>query len=256
MDMSRQERAIHKEPVLEKLSREDTSAFEKYRAFFVGKAGLPAFMQYELAVTLLAPLPGALGFMLRKLFYPALFARVGRGANWGRNIALRHPGAIRLGERVGIDDNCLLDARGAGAEGIQIGDDVLIARDSIIQCKTGPIRLGDRCSIGSQCQLSSVSGIILGKAVMVGGQGYIGGGRYWTGDREKYIMDQGLYTKGPVVIEDDVWVGAGATILDGVHIGRGCVIGSGAVIREDLPPYSVVTPYQKLVMLPRGQSEE
>lgn len=252
MSFSRQDQAIQKEPVLDKVNRKDTSAFEKYAGFFVGKAGLRALFHYEWMAVILAPMPGAPGLLLRKLFYPGLFARVGRDVNWGRNIALRYPGKIFLGDRVGIDDNCLLDASGGGDDGLHIGSDVLIARDSIIQCKTGPIRLGDRCTISSQCQLSSVSGISLGKGVMLGGQCYIGGGRYRTEDRERLIMDQGLYSKGPVVIEDDVWIGAGATVLDGVHIGRGCVVGAGAVIREDLPPYSVVTPYQKLVMLPRG----
>jgi acetyltransferase-like isoleucine patch superfamily enzyme len=254
MTVSRQEQAVYKKPVLESINEEKSSAIQKYRDFFIGKPGLLEMVKYELAVTLLAPMTGALGLALRKAFYPQLFRKVGQGVVWGKNISLRHPGRISIGDRVGIDDDCLLDAKGGQEEGIQVGNDVLIARSSIIQCKTGPIRLGDRVSIGSQCQLSSVSGIFLGNAVMVGGQCYIGGGRYHIEDRDTPIMDQGLFSKGPVVVDEDVWVGAGVTILDGVHIGKGCVIGSGAVIREDLPPYSVVTPYQKLVLLPRGEA--
>lgn len=254
MDVARQEQVIHKEPVLKDINETGTSALEKYGHFFVGKPGLLAFLGYEWRMALLASMPGALGLLLRKIFYPALFKSAGSGVVWGRNIALRHPGKIRIGDRVGIDDDCLLDARGAGEEGIQIGDEVLIARASIIQAKTGPIRLGNRCSVGSQCQLSSVSGIFCGEGVMIGGQCYIGGGRYHIDRRDQFIMDQGLYSKGPVVIEDDVWIGAGVNVLDGVRIGRGSVIGSGAVVREDIPPYSVVTPYQKLVMLPRGEA--
>ena len=48
------------------------------------------------------------------------------------------------------------------------------------------------------------------------------------------------YSKGPIVVEDDVWIGTGAIILSGVHIGRGAVIAAGAVITKDVPPYAIV----------------
>lgn len=46
-------------------------------------------------------------------------------------------------------------------------------------------------------------------------------------------------SKGDIVIDDDVWIGYGATILSGVHIGQGAVIGAGAVVTKDVQPYSV-----------------
>jgi acetyltransferase-like isoleucine patch superfamily enzyme len=53
------------------------------------------------------------------------------------------------------------------------------------------------------------------------------------------MMEQGLYSNGPVVIEDDVWLGAGAIVLDGVRIGKGCIVGAGAVVTKDLPDYAI-----------------
>jgi acetyltransferase-like isoleucine patch superfamily enzyme len=44
----------------------------------------------------------------------------------------------------------------------------------------------------------------------------------------------------PVVIEDDVWLGARVTVLKGVHIGRGAVVAAGAVVTRDVPPYTLV----------------
>lgn len=44
----------------------------------------------------------------------------------------------------------------------------------------------------------------------------------------------------PVVIDDDVWVGAGATILHGSHICRGAIVAAGALVRNDVPPYAIV----------------
>ena len=43
-----------------------------------------------------------------------------------------------------------------------------------------------------------------------------------------------------IIVEEDVWIGARVTILQGVHIGRGCIIGAGTVLRKSTPPYSVV----------------
>ena len=251
-----QERSIEKDSVIRKLSSEEQSALKKYQTFFLGSDSLGYMAKYELLTMLFGPLPGALGLFLRKQFYPGLFKHVGSGVAWGRNITLRHPGNIWIGDRVAIDDDCFLDAKGAGEAGVHIGSDVLVARSTIIQAKTGPIRIGDHCVIGSQCQFSSAGGIEFGQHVMLAGQSYIGGGRYRMEDLDTPMMEQGLYTKGPVVVEDDVWVGAGAIIQDGVHIGRGSVIGAGAVIREDVPAHTVVVPHQRLVMLPRQKGDE
>jgi acetyltransferase-like isoleucine patch superfamily enzyme len=255
MNLPGPERTVYKKSVLKSINVSGTSALKKYQTIFVGRPGLWALLRYEWCTFVLAPMPGALGLFLRKALYAGLFRRAGSGVVWGRNISLRHPGKISVGNRVAIDDGCLLDARGAGEEGISIGDDVLIARNTIIQAKASPITIGDRCTIASQCQLSAAGEIRLGRAVMVGGQCYIGGGRYRTGDRSVPMTDQELYSRGPVVIEDDVWIGAGVTILDGVRIGTGSVIGAGALVREDVPPFTVATPYHKLVLLPRAANE-
>lgn len=246
------QQVLEKESIVEALHAEEQSALEKYQSFFVGSRALGVLLRFELITSLFGPMPGAAGFLLRKLFYPYLFRDVGAGTNWGRNIALRYPHRISIGSRTAIDDNCTLDARGAGSEGIRIGNEVTIARSTLIQAKVAPIAIGDRCNISSQTHFSSAGGITLGKAVMVAGNCYIGGGRYRSDSREIPMMDQELYAEGPVIIEDDVWIGAGVIIQDGVHIGRGSIIGAGAVVREDVPKFTVVTPHQRLVMLPRG----
>lgn len=47
-------------------------------------------------------------------------------------------------------------------------------------------------------------------------------------------------SKGDIVMDDDVWIGYGATILSGVHIGQGAVIAAGSVVSKDVPPYAIV----------------
>jgi acetyltransferase-like isoleucine patch superfamily enzyme len=198
-------------------------------------------------------MPGALGFLLRQKLYPSMFQHVGAGVVFGRNVSVRYPKNIVLHDRVALDDGVLIDAKDCMKDGIEIGKDVLIARDTIIQGKGGDIHIDDGASIGSQCQFASIGGIYVGKGSMIAGQTYIGGGRYRTDDVKKPIKEQEIYSKGPTIIEDDVWIGAGCVIQDGVHIGKGTVVGSGAVVMNDLPPYTIVAPYQKHVMLPRDK---
>ena len=49
-----------------------------------------------------------------------------------------------------------------------------------------------------------------------------------------------MYSKGKIIIEDDVWIGKGATILSGVTLGKGCIVGAKAVVAKDVPPYAIV----------------
>jgi acetyltransferase-like isoleucine patch superfamily enzyme len=248
----RPRRVLHKEPVIGSLASRDRSALAKYQDFFIGRRGLLPLLRHELTIALAANMPGAPGFLLRSRLYRGIFRRLGRGVQFGRGIALRHPLSISIGDRTAIDDDCLLDARGGGDEGIIIGDDCLIARGSIVQCKTGSIAIGDGCSIGSHCILSSAGGIRLGNHVLVAGRCYIGGGRYRTDLCGTPIMHQELYSQGPVVIGDDVWLGAGVIVLDGVRIGGGSVIGAGAVVRKDVPENTILIPQTEMTTRPRG----
>jgi acetyltransferase-like isoleucine patch superfamily enzyme len=57
-------------------------------------------------------------------------------------------------------------------------------------------------------------------------------------DRSKPMLEQGVKFSN-VIIEDDVWIGYGVTILPGVRIGKGSVLGARAVVTKDVKPYSV-----------------
>ena len=54
------------------------------------------------------------------------------------------------------------------------------------------------------------------------------------------MVEQGIHTKGPVVLGNDVWVGAGARVLDGVRIGDGAIIEAGAVVTAAVPPNAIM----------------
>ena len=235
----------------------DRGALRKYQDFFVGSRSMGTLIRYELAQLLATYIPGASGYVLRKLLVVPLLGSAGDGVQIGRGVTFRHPGKMTIGSQTAIDDACALDARGVEKGAFNIGSDVLVARGTAITSKTdhGFIEIGDHCTIGKNCILSSSGGIRLGEWVGIGGDCYLGGGRYGTDRTDVPMMKQELYTEGPVVIGDDCWIGAGARILDGVEIGRGSIIGAGAIVREDVPEYTVVAPHQRLAQMPRAAKE-
>jgi len=235
----------------------DRGALRKYQDFFVGSRSMGTLIRYELAQLLATYIPGAPGYVLRKLLVVPLLESAGDGVQIGRGVTFRHPGKMTIGSQTAIDDACALDARGVEEGAFNIGSDVLIARGTAITSKAdhGFVEIGDHCTIGKNCILGSCGGIRIGEWVGIAGDCYIGGGRYRTDETDVPMMKQELYTEGPVVIGDDCWIGAGARILDGVTIGRGSIIGAGAIVREDVPEHTVVAPHQRLAQMPRAAKE-
>ena len=215
-----------------------SSALEKYARLVVGRAGWWALVKHELVTLASQAVPGALGLVLRKTLYPRLLGACGRNVVFGQNVVLRHPGKIRIGDNVVIDDHCLLDAKGEGNSGITIGTGVFIGRNSILSCKNGGIAIGDRANFGFNCEVFSASRVTVGADVLMAAYCYVIGGDHEYADVSKPVTDQGRRSKG-VAVGDGVWLGAGAKILDGVRIGGHAIIGAGAVVRVDVPEYAV-----------------
>src|SRR5262245_38989230 len=127
----------------EQLFAPGKSSRAKYAELVVGRPGLGALLKYELIVMFAQSCPGALGLGLRKLLYPMLLGSCGRNVVFGQHVVVRHPHKIHIGSNVVIDDNCLLDAKGASNRGISVGDGVFVGRNTILSCKNGDIELGD-----------------------------------------------------------------------------------------------------------------
>jgi len=207
----------------------------KYSQLVVGKPGWAALLKHELVVLVAQAAPGALGLALRKWMYPWLLGSCGRNVVFGQNVVLRHPHKIRIGDRVVIDDNCLLDAKGEANAGITIGSGVFVGRNTILSCKNGDIELGDEANVGFNCEIFSASRVRVGRGTLIAAYVYLIGGDHEFSDREKAVLDQRRVSAG-ISIGDGAWLGAGAKILDGVMIGDRAVIGAGAVVRDAVPP--------------------
>ena len=230
------------------------SAMQRYKQKAAGDLDWPGFIRYELANLCLVNMGGGLGYRLRNLFYGPIFRQLDAGVIIGRGVVVRHPRRISLGAQVAIDDNVLLDASGAGVEGLRLGKRAIVSRNCIVQGKTGPVAIGENTDIGVNTIITSVSGIFLEPSVLVAGNCYIGGSRYYAGRRDMPIMNQGWYSHGPIHIGEGSWIGAGVIVLDGVTIGKGCIVGAGAVVTRSLPDYSVSTGVPAKVIRYRGGS--
>jgi acetyltransferase-like isoleucine patch superfamily enzyme len=96
---------------------------------------------------------------------------------------------------------------------------------------------GEKVFINQGCFFLDFGGISIGDRVLIGPRVTLSTAGHPVELDERYDF----ITYAPIVIEADVWIGAGATITPGVTIGRGSVVGAGAVVAKDVPPLSVVT---------------
>lgn len=218
------------------------SALGRYREVVVGSSSLLTFLYYEWCM-LLAPVPGALGIALRKIFWPGLFGSCGKGALFGVNIVLRHPGRIHLGTSVVLSEGCILDARNPGTDrAIVLEDDVILSSNVMLSCKNGSIRIGSNAGINAQAIIQSTNGcpVTIGRDVIIGQRCFVVGGGNYNIDRfDVPIRSQGIRDDGGVTVADDVWLGGNVTVLGGVMLEKGVVVGAGAVVTRSMPAYSI-----------------
>lgn len=100
------------------------------------------------------------------------------------------------------------------------------------------LEIGDNSGIGEHAELYGE--VKIGNDVMMGTNCII-----YTENHEFSRIDipmrkQGASPSRPVIIDDDVWIGGRVTILPGVHVGKGSIIGAGAVVTKDVPEYAIV----------------
>ena len=214
------------------------SPLQKYQDTVIGKPGIGALLKYEAIMLLCNWLPGALGFLLRKMLYPRLLGSVGRGVVFGQRVVLRHPHKIRIGDHVMIDDDCVLDAKGCTGQDLSIGANVILSRGCVLSAKDGKLSVGDNTNFGAHCLVYAVKETTIGRDTLFAAQCYVGGSMYHFDQPDVPPIQQGSYADG-VTIGAGCWLGAGVKVLDGVQVGDGVIHGSGAVVTKDIPPYSV-----------------
>ena len=162
----------------------------------------------------------------------------------GRGVQITHGKHITCGKRVKFEDYA--EIHGLCSEGLVFGNDVTIGRGAMIRPSSyyggdlgKGLEIGDNSSIGPDAYVGCSGKIVIGKNVMFGPKCSLFAENHNFADESKTIKSQGVNQKG-IVIEDDCWIGSNVIILDGVHIGKGCVIGAGTLITKDIPDNSIV----------------
>ncbi|WP_158798481.1 DapH/DapD/GlmU-related protein [Pedobacter sp. L105] len=160
----------------------------------------------------------------------------------GSRVKISHAYQLSAGKNMIIEDNVYINA--LSENGIVIGDNVSIARDSILICtgviaqKGTGITIGQGTGINARAYFSGQGGIKIGTDVIFGPEVKIFSENHNYSHPEQTIKAQGVSRIG-VVIGDNCWLGAGVTVLDGVIIGNGCVIAAGSVVNKSIPENSI-----------------
>ena len=163
--------------------------------------------------------------------------KIGKDVHIGQGVKINAvSGAnITIGNNCEINDSVTLFAQKGN---ISIGNHCVVDDHVHMAAMGESIIIANNCYINSFCFISGRGGLAIGNDVSIAPQTVIITDNHIFTDKNIPINSQG-YEKRKVIIEDDVWIGAGCKILCGVNIGKGVVVGAGAVVTKSLESYGV-----------------
>lgn len=148
---------------------------------------------------------------------------------------------------VGKNFNCFYDIDIVGGKYIAIGDDFIATQSvrlhawKIDDLRTPVIKVGSDVTMTDHCYISCVNKIVIGNGVLFGSNCFITDNFHGNSsrvERDTIVTDRIIESKGPVIIEDNVWIGRNSCIMPNVTVGRGAIIGANSVVTHDIPPYT------------------
>ena len=193
---------------------------------------------------------------LRGLWWRLWFKRCGGRLFVGKHVNVLFPRRIELGRGVFLGDYSYIN--GLARTGIQLGNNVSIREYAWIQATSSledvgeGLSIGDNSYIGPRSILGAGGGILIGSNVTIGAGVHLLAENHEFHDADRLINQQGVRREG-IVIEDDVWVGNSAIVLDGVRIGCGAVVGAASVVTKNVPGNAIVVGNPARVVGQRGQ---
>lgn len=209
----------------------------RYRRRVTGSDSWGRFLWQGAVLTLLADLPSIVASVLRARAYRTVLGAIGPGCLIEQHVRLLVPRQVFLGERVMIGEGSFLDAHNAQGR-IELQDDVWLSRGCLLVTAETAICIESRAYIGHRCLFYGHGGIRVGRNALLANDVQLICGNHTFARRDIPLRDQPGVEK-PIVIEEDVWLAASAIVLGGVTVGKGAVVGAGAVVTHDLPPYCI-----------------
>jgi len=204
-------------------------------------SSLPRYILEQIVYLLFSWIPTVVGIGLRGVFY-RLIMRMDGVAAIEKGVRLRFADQIRLGHGVYIDEGVYLHAC---PQGIEIGSGTIVMHGAVLHVynfrnmSQSGIKIGKDSLIGEYSVIRGQGGVQIGDRVYTSPFTQIIAVNHVFDDPDRPFVEQGITAEG-IVIEDDVWLGAGAVITDGVRVGRGAVVAAGAVVTKDVSPHTVV----------------
>jgi acetyltransferase-like isoleucine patch superfamily enzyme len=122
---------------------------------------------------------------------------------------------------------------------IRFGRFVWIGDGTKIRCHEGVVEIGDKTVIGQECTISAYQRVRIGEQCVIADRAMFIDFDHGVAEVERPIRVQGIY-KRDTVVGSNVWIGYGACVLRGVRVGDNSVIGTNAVVTEDVPANAVV----------------
>jgi acetyltransferase-like isoleucine patch superfamily enzyme len=186
-------------------------------------------------------IPTIVGVGVRGLFYRLILHMDGLAAIESR-VRLRFADHIKLGRGVYLDEGVYLHAC---PRGIEIGSRTVVMHGAVLHVYNfrdmpqSGIKIGSDSLIGEYSVIRGQGGVLIGDRVYTSPFTQIIAVNHVFDDPNRPFVEQGITAEG-IIIEDDVWLGAGAIITDGVRVGKGAVVAAGAVVTKDVPPHTVV----------------
>ncbi|MCB9107487.1 MAG: acyltransferase [Anaerolineales bacterium] len=214
---------------------------KQFRFYILGQASsIPRYILEQIILGLCSWVPSVLGIGLRALAYRSIMKLDGTPAIES-GVRIAHANGVRLGKNVYLDQGVYLHAL---PNGITIGDKTFIMHHTMLHVfnfrglPQAGITIGKNCFLGEYNVIRGQGGVHIGNDVYTGPMVQMVAVNHVYQDPNRSIREQGITAQG-IVIEDDVWIGANVTIVDGVTIGRGSIIGAGSVVTHDIPSYSI-----------------
>lgn len=224
----------------------------KYMERVSGGSALLPYLWQGLVLTLLSGLPTVAASVLRGWVYRTVLESVGTGCFIEKGVRWHVPRRIRLGKRVMIGEYCFLDAHSLTGH-ISLGNDVWLSRGCYVLAQSDvEVQIHDRAYVGHRCLLYGTGGIQVGQDVLMANDVQLICGNHIFARLDLPIRAQPTIER-PIIIEDDVWLGASVIVLGGVTVGKGSVVGAGAVVTRSLPPYSIARGVPAKVVGARGE---
>lgn len=148
---------------------------------------------------------------------------------------------LEIHETAVVSDLADLEPSARGSR-IVIGPGVVI--DSFVKLKpaggSGDVTIGEGSVINSGCVLYTGHGIAIGRNCLIAANCTLAPTNHAFADRSRPIREQGFQpSRGGIVIEDDVWIGANSVLLDGAVLRQGCVVAAGSVVRGELSAFTI-----------------